>query len=431
MRLRRHRLAVVLGTAAVAAMAWSPPAGATPVFARRYGTSCVTCHLAFPRLTPFGEAFLRNGYRFPDDDEDQVKEQPGPLALGADAYRRLFPDAVWPTTMPGIAPVGFVAHGWIGGDPFRGRAAASELSFDRLAAMVDLFVAAHLGERFTVYGKLGVGTGPSVEPQHQRLYVSVNDLVPSSTVRVGQFVPELFQANQSVRTCTSCHFSMHRPVGDNRWDYGPQVGIEASGTLWRRWRWVVGAVEGNGNQPNLAKDVYARVSAKAGGLSLDGRSGGDMSGGRKNWVDNSIEAGIFAYYGNADVATADMAGQPVVVGDRFVAAGGDAFVTWRDLGVYVLAIQELHTQPRLADKQVRVERYVGRARYVVYPWLVPEITVEYFNSELDEDMTYQVQGAVDVLVRANLKLWAEVIGRRDVSAPLEFHSARLLLDVGF
>jgi len=67
---------------------------------RRYGTSCATCHIGFPRLTPFGEAFLRHGYRFPDDDEDQVKEQPGALALGADAYRSLFPDAVWPTTMP-------------------------------------------------------------------------------------------------------------------------------------------------------------------------------------------------------------------------------------------------------------------------------------------------------------------------------------------
>ena len=39
---------------------------AIPAFARRYETSCQTCHVAFPRLTPFGEAFRRNGYRFPD-----------------------------------------------------------------------------------------------------------------------------------------------------------------------------------------------------------------------------------------------------------------------------------------------------------------------------------------------------------------------------
>jgi len=78
----------------------------------------------------------------------------------------------------------------------------------------------------------------------------------------------------------------------------------------------------------------------------------------------------------------------------------------------LLAIRELHTQPTLMDKQVQVERYVGRARYVVYPWLVPELTFEYFNTELDRDMTYQLQGTVDVLVRANLKVWADVIGRR-------------------
>ena len=99
--------------------------------------------------------------------------------------------------------------------------------------------------------------------------------------------------------------------------------------------------------------------------------------------------------------------------------------------MYVLAIRELHTQPTLMDKQVQVERYVGRARYVVYPWLVPELTFEYFNTELDRDMTYQLQGTVDVLVRANLKVWADVIGRRDVRAPLAFHSTRLVLEVGF
>jgi hypothetical protein len=67
----------------------------------------------------------------------------------------------------------------------------------------------------------------------------------------------------------------------------------------------------------------------------------------------------------------------------------------------------------------------------VLPWLIPEVTFEYFNSELDNDMTYQVAGSVDVLVRANVKLWAEVIGRRDVLAAFGFSSARLVLDVGF
>ena len=41
-------------------------AQAIPAFARRYEKSCQTCHTVYPALTPFGEAFRRNGYRFPD-----------------------------------------------------------------------------------------------------------------------------------------------------------------------------------------------------------------------------------------------------------------------------------------------------------------------------------------------------------------------------
>ena len=44
----------------------APRSGYTiPAFARKYQTSCQTCHVAIPTLTPFGEAFRQNGYRFP------------------------------------------------------------------------------------------------------------------------------------------------------------------------------------------------------------------------------------------------------------------------------------------------------------------------------------------------------------------------------
>ena len=73
-------------------------AEAIPAFARRYGTSCQTCHVIYPKLTPFGEAFRRNGFKFPGKDEDFVKQEQVPL--GQEAYRQVFPDAVWPGTLP-------------------------------------------------------------------------------------------------------------------------------------------------------------------------------------------------------------------------------------------------------------------------------------------------------------------------------------------
>ena len=68
--MRSHRWAdrISLGFIALTITFWSVPAKAIPAFARKYQTSCTTCHTAFPKLNPFGEAFRRNNYRFPGDD---------------------------------------------------------------------------------------------------------------------------------------------------------------------------------------------------------------------------------------------------------------------------------------------------------------------------------------------------------------------------
>jgi hypothetical protein len=48
---------------------------AVPTFARKYKTSCSTCHYAFPRLNNFGKAFKNNGLRYPGDDKEFAKEE--------------------------------------------------------------------------------------------------------------------------------------------------------------------------------------------------------------------------------------------------------------------------------------------------------------------------------------------------------------------
>ncbi len=74
-----RRLLFLLVAFALPQAAW-----AVPAFARQYGTSCQTCHVAFPKNTPFGEAFRRNGYRFPGGrDEDFRKQEPQKLAQQA------------------------------------------------------------------------------------------------------------------------------------------------------------------------------------------------------------------------------------------------------------------------------------------------------------------------------------------------------------
>ena len=77
---------------------------AIPAFSRQYGTSCITCHVDFPKLNDFGKAFKDAGFKFPQDDESQLKV--APVMLGAEAQKQNFPKSVWPGSIPGMPPIG-------------------------------------------------------------------------------------------------------------------------------------------------------------------------------------------------------------------------------------------------------------------------------------------------------------------------------------
>ncbi|MDQ6950908.1 MAG: hypothetical protein Q9M26_04520 [Mariprofundales bacterium] len=79
-----------VGTAAL----WVDDAEAIPVFARKYGMSCNSCHTMFPKLTKMGVAFRERGYRFAAGKED-LDMQGGP-GKNVDAGDK----AVFPSNFP-------------------------------------------------------------------------------------------------------------------------------------------------------------------------------------------------------------------------------------------------------------------------------------------------------------------------------------------
>ncbi len=68
-------------------LADSPPANALPfpaanirpipAFARKYGMPCSACHLGWPMLSPFGQAFKDNGYQLGNDRDAPIYQDPG------------------------------------------------------------------------------------------------------------------------------------------------------------------------------------------------------------------------------------------------------------------------------------------------------------------------------------------------------------------
>ena len=104
LRFARTFIPSVVAGATILVLFSSSNSYAIPPFARKYQTSCQTCHLDFPKLTDFGKAFKAAGFKFPADDETYLKE--APVMLGAPANKDSFPNSVWPGTMPGMPPVG-------------------------------------------------------------------------------------------------------------------------------------------------------------------------------------------------------------------------------------------------------------------------------------------------------------------------------------
>lgn len=64
---------------------WVTPAEAIPAFARKYDISCNVCHTRQPRLNPYGQRFMENGYQLPgtSDGGKTVKQLLGGPLNGA------------------------------------------------------------------------------------------------------------------------------------------------------------------------------------------------------------------------------------------------------------------------------------------------------------------------------------------------------------
>ena len=97
-------IVVVFALLVTVALVTPPKANGIPAFARKYQTSCTTCHDNFPHLNDFGKAFKDAGFKFPAEDETFIKVPP--VLLGAPAQKQLWPKTVWPGVIPGMPPIG-------------------------------------------------------------------------------------------------------------------------------------------------------------------------------------------------------------------------------------------------------------------------------------------------------------------------------------
>ncbi len=272
---RRVVLALLVALAGIGA---ARNAHAIPAFARKYGTSCQTCHTVYPKLTPFGEAFRRNGYRFPGIDTDVVKQETVPL--GQDAYKQQFPHSVWPAFIPGSVPlaVGFNGQAIFHPDTKSGGAQADNGTAFTTGSLIEeahLWAGGSFDDKTTFFGELTFSSS-GVEIEHAKILF--NDLFgPKHAVNlmVGKTVPNLASFGQHSSYVGD---TLITPIGvtalygattDSFNVLGNYTGAEVSGVIEGRFDYSVGLNSGANLDVRPTENVYAHVAFKLRGMRLE------------------------------------------------------------------------------------------------------------------------------------------------------------------
>jgi hypothetical protein len=430
-------------------LATGTPALAVPVFARKYHTSCQTCHIVFPKLNAYGVAFRLRGYRLPGETEDLIKEPP--ISLGAPAYKKLWPEAVWPGAISSAVPLAVnisLADVNVSSRNEDGSTSTvySDLQFPR---EVNIFGAGTLGDHVSYFSEITFTQNPdnsvSVELEHAHLAFD-SPFGPEDLFhfRFGNLMPNLVDGFQEMQIATDAAIDSlfgFNPIGVHggtglAGDLTPSPiaipanirGIEGYGIIQHRALWVAGVANGVGPAPgdttgrfdgNNAKDVYARFDYKIGGMGLDGYTG-DRPVPEKNWQDNSLRLGAFVYRGDASginfPVTTDTDVQVNVQDRHFLRSGFYASLYYQNLnvfGAFVHGSDSLQTlDPASAAVLLQVEpdyhSWFTQADYVIYPWLQASARYETVTPA-DTSVESLRFGTFNVsaLIRANVKAMVE------------------------
>src|SRR6267142_717301 len=336
---------IVIAAATLLALS-SLPAHAIPAFARKYGTSCTTCHTVFPKLAPFGEAFRRNGFRFPGVDSDYIKQETITLRRSTSGDT---------ATLPAQVPL---ALGFNGDTVFHPVKDSSGAKADNGAAIVeaDTIAEAHLwaggsfSERTTFFGELVASTHGEV---------SVEDaLVPATSVT-------------ALTGATS-----------DSWNIGGHFnGLEVTGVLVSgRVDYSVGWNAGSNHDTRTAEDVYGHVGVKFGGMRLDGENGsGKAANADRPWEETAITLDAFAYHSRSTVTfPGAIAGDPEIVQQNSAnTVGGAIRAQWGSLELDSGLYYEKHSHAQSDGSSATALAQYDELSYVVVPWLVPAVRFEY------------------------------------------------------
>lgn len=421
-------------------------AHAVPSFARKYQTSCQTCHTVYPMLNSFGEAFRRDGYRFPSQngsvDSDAVKA--ATIAMGQEEYKKTFPDSVWPSVIVDAIPLSAMINGAVTlnfPDSDAKANAGNVFTWNGILAEGHVFGAGAFSDTVTYFTQLTFGSdGFDLETG----YLLWNDILGPRhlfNVWVGRLMaPQLTSWGLHSSYLSDTYMppisiaGLYNPTGTFTLGQGHSDGIEINGIVAHNVAYSMGWITSlapiaNGLKLPNAEELYAHVAYKLGGMSLDGEgSHGIATADAKHpWVDTSATLDLFAYHGLAIHDNGTSTPTAIAQNDSINALGGALRAQVQSINVNVGLQFEKHSAPypgtaptpanppSLPNALPGAPDYTtatgvtqyGEIDYVVFPWLVPGVRTEYTNVTLGSGgnaSLFRVIPGVAVALRPNIRL---------------------------
>jgi hypothetical protein len=415
-----------------------PRTAAIPAFARKYQTSCSTCHNDPPELNDFGWAFKKNGFKFPKDDADFVKEPQ--LKLGAPAYKKIFPKAIYPGEIPGSIPIGFRYEGYLNYHNKQPLALGFQPRVDLFAPNTFTILAAgSLGDNLSwwIDDDLSAG-GSGADGGLGDGYLKYNDLghyfhLPKDAlnVRFGQF--ELDLPFTQARTINISDYDVYDEAaiaGDlgttnNPFTLGaPQRGIEFGGyPNDGNFNWSVAITNGSNDSPpsSNGKNVYINLFQQ---FNLDRdhaqRKEVQAAGPTGPHDHTSLRVGAFYDYGSNSLNT-DGTLFPGFgsIAEPYYRAGGYFRVKYQNaFEVYGMGmfshdanlIPNMETMGLDHGPSINFSGGFVQLEYWPYPWLIPLARYDVVNSSADfyagiskRFVRNRFSPGIQMLIRPNIK----------------------------
>jgi len=457
----RGIVSVIVGLILLSA---APSVKAIPAFARKYKTACATCHNNWPELNDFGRAFKMNGFKFPKDDDQFVKDPP--LMLGAEAQKETFPYSIYPGELP-ILPIAFRYSGYAN---YNSKLPAELQDPSAYVPQTTLFTpntvtmiaAGSFGPSISFWIDDDLSTGGSgadgglgdgfikANNLFSFLHIPQNDM----NVRFGQFELDLpftqarsinlsdyailtETANADPATGTTSN-PLALADGQKGIEFG---GFPNKGNTW----WSVAVIDGE--SARNSKDVYVHVAQRF-NLEKDSAVRKEVQAAGPTGVRDhtSLRFDGFGYYGVNELNQGgSLFADLPVIHEPFYRAGGAFDYKFRNRFELWGLFEHGHDDNKALNEDgsafvsATPVTFTGgflEAEFWAYPWLIAKMRYDGVNSPTDaaqgvsrHDTRNAFVPSLDIIVRPNIKVEAEYTYNYETPVPgtSNFYRANQLL----